>query len=232
MISQPRYLPAINYLQRIHQCDIFIILDTVQHNRQDFEHRNRIAGQHGPRWLSLPLDRGVGSRPALSKLQLLTDDCIQQHCETILATYRQAKYFNEALIKSLYEPVHTTNFVAVLVEMLQRTFQLLGEEKSGKQQWLLASSLPVDIIKGPEYLVRLCHYVGASHYISGPNGRDYIGSEFAAADLKVSYHQDAPPDYERGAQYAIPWLAWIDALHHQGDAYVSEIIHKPLTLSC
>ena len=41
-ISQPRYLPAINYLDRIVRADVFVLLDTCQHQPRAFEHRNRV----------------------------------------------------------------------------------------------------------------------------------------------------------------------------------------------
>lgn len=230
MISQPRYLPALSYLQRIRNCDVFIILDTVQHNRQDFEHRNRIGDQAGAKWLSLPLDRSVGSRPLIKQLMLLSEASLQQHCDSILTIYQHADQFNEELTRSLYEPLHTIDFVSVLLQMLERTFNLLRCGKDGDRRWLRASNLPVNVIKGPEYLVQLCQHVGASHYVSGPNGKHYIASEFAEAGLEVSYHQDEPPLYGRSGQPAIPWLAWIDALHHQGIGYVGDIIRKPMTL--
>lgn len=230
MISQPRYLPSLSYLQRTFQCDTFIILDTVQHHRQDFEHRNRIAGSDGPRWLSLPLDRSVGSRPAISQMRLLNSECLEQHLQQLISTYRKASYFDEMVTRRLYEAIETLSFVDVLTEMLQRTFHCVGLNLQSGSQWVRASELPVPYIKGPEYLARLCAHVGASHYISGPNGRDYITDEFSRAGLRVEYHEDAPPHYERGALPPIPWLAWIDALHHQGSAYVNAAISKPMTL--
>ena len=37
MISQPRYLPTINYLRRILSSDLFIILDNVQGKAVDMK---------------------------------------------------------------------------------------------------------------------------------------------------------------------------------------------------
>jgi hypothetical protein len=231
MISQPRYLPSLTYLQRINQCDIFIILDTVQHNRQDFEHRNRIGDRSAVRWLSLALDRSIGSRSPIQQLQLISDSCISQHCELILSAYRNADYYEEKIIRRLYEPFYTLDLVPILIEMLHRTFHLLGAQGKANDKWLRASSLPVEVVKGPDYLVSLCKQVGASHYISGPNGRHYIASQFANADLQVSFHSDESPLYPRSGQPELPWLAWVDALHHQGIEYVRNAIRRPMTLT-
>jgi hypothetical protein len=231
MISQPRYLPALSYLQRIHHCDILIILDTVQHNRQDFEHRNRIGEREGSKWLSLPLDRSVGSRPHISELRLLNESCLEVHREQMMCAYRQADHYNENLINLLYAPIQTLDFVSVLSEMLHRSFHLLGNRREVEGNWIRASSLPVSYVKGPDYLVRLCESVGASQYISGPNGKTYITDEFERSGLEVRYHCDKPPFYSRSGLPALPWLAWIDALHHQGLSFVQEAINQPMSLS-
>jgi len=231
MISQPRYLPALAYLQRIHQCDVFIILDTVQHSRQDFEHRNRISEREGSKWLSLPLDRSVGSRPAITQLRLLNDGCLAQHHEQLVESYRHAEFFDPAALWTLYSPVDTLEFVPVMIEMLKRSFKLIGKVSSDKQQWIRASELPVEYERGPDYLVQLCLSVGASHYISGINGRCYIQDQFARAGLEVSYHQVHPSLYTRGALPSIPWLAWIDAYFHQGSNYLREQLNMPMALS-
>jgi len=230
MISQPRYLPALTYLQRIHQCDIFIILDTVQHSRQDFEHRNRIADRDGSKWLSLPLDRSIGSRPAITELRLMNDDCLPQHREQILESYRHAEYFDPSALATLYSPVDTLEFVPLMIEMLNRSFQIIGNRSSDKQQWIRASELPVNYEKGPDYLVNLCKCVGASHYISGLNGSCYIQDQFAKAGLEVSYHQASSLFYRRGKLPSFPWLAWVDPLFHQGSHYLREKLNEPMVL--
>ena len=64
-ISQPRYLPALNYLQRIVVSDKFVLLDDVQHQSRAFEHRNKVRDAKKSRWLSIPIDRSATSRPLL-----------------------------------------------------------------------------------------------------------------------------------------------------------------------
>lgn len=230
MISQPRYLPALSYLQRIHHCDFFIILDTVQHNRQDLEHRNRIANHDTAKWLSLPLDRSNGTRVKISNLQLLNNCCLEEHFEQLEHAYHASSHFNSDLLKHLYAPIDSLDLTFNLVTMMKRSFEWLGLVSASGQHWLKASELDLPYAKGPNYLVNLCKHVGALDYISGPNGKSYISNEFTEAGLRLFYHCDDPPVYDRGKLPPLPWLAWIDAYFHQGPKYVRDYILGPMNL--
>ena len=54
VISQPRYLPALNYLQRLYFADIFVIFDVVQREVRGFENRNKLLLPK-PKWLTIPV---------------------------------------------------------------------------------------------------------------------------------------------------------------------------------
>nr|MBI3612487.1 WbqC family protein [Nitrospirota bacterium] len=41
-IHQPQYLPWLGYLDKIDRADVFVILDTVQFKKNEWQNRNRI----------------------------------------------------------------------------------------------------------------------------------------------------------------------------------------------
>lgn len=55
VISQPRYLPVISYLQRLYFADIFVFLDNVQRQPRGVENRNKIIVNGKEKWLSIPV---------------------------------------------------------------------------------------------------------------------------------------------------------------------------------
>ncbi|MEK7336636.1 MAG: WbqC family protein, partial [Nitrospirota bacterium] len=41
-IHQPQFLPWLGYLDKIDRADLFIVLDTVQFKKNEWQNRNRI----------------------------------------------------------------------------------------------------------------------------------------------------------------------------------------------
>ncbi|RKY28908.1 MAG: hypothetical protein DRP79_01720 [Planctomycetota bacterium] len=55
MTSQPRYMPALNYIQRISLCDVMVYPDNVRYTPRDRENRNKIKTARSWAWLSVPV---------------------------------------------------------------------------------------------------------------------------------------------------------------------------------
>jgi len=54
-IAQPTYLPWLGYFDLIDQVDKFVLLDTVQFEKQSWQQRNRIKAPTGLEWLTVPV---------------------------------------------------------------------------------------------------------------------------------------------------------------------------------
>ena len=46
-IHQPQFLPWLGYLDKIDRADLFIVLDTVQFKKNEWQNRNRIGRRRG-----------------------------------------------------------------------------------------------------------------------------------------------------------------------------------------
>ena len=70
-VHQPQYLPWLGYFDKIDRADAFVLLDTVQYKKNEWQNRNRIKTAQGPQWLTVPVHvplpaahlRGGGQRP-------------------------------------------------------------------------------------------------------------------------------------------------------------------------
>lgn len=230
MISQPRYLPAVNYLQRIYNSEYFVVLDTVQHNKQDFEHRNKVAGDCKPHWLSLSLDRSQGSRIPIRSVKLQSSECLDVHRELLHRYYRNSDNYSPDIIDYLYSSFRDLTLVSVTNTMLIRLFESIGLSYESKSRIILASSLQIEYRKGPSYLADICKFIGGNQYVSGPNGRHYIRDEFSTESITLLWHDFIFPEYKRSGLPFIPWLAAIDILQHCGFEALRDIISKSITL--
>src|SRR4051812_9491331 len=55
---QPAYMPWLGYLAKIAAADVFVVMDDLQFERQNFQNRNRLKLNHGPAWVTVPLEHG------------------------------------------------------------------------------------------------------------------------------------------------------------------------------
>ena len=54
-VHQPQYLPWLGYFDKIDRADVFVMLDTVQYKKNEWQNRNRIKTAAGPQWLTVPV---------------------------------------------------------------------------------------------------------------------------------------------------------------------------------
>ena len=60
-IHQPHYLPWLGYLAKWAEADVFVLLDTVQYEKNGWQNRNRIKTREGPSWLTVPVHAPLGA---------------------------------------------------------------------------------------------------------------------------------------------------------------------------
>ena len=239
-ISQPRYLPAINYLQRIYHSDVFIFLDDCQHQRRAFEHRNKILKPNEQlslesQWLSLKIDKSSGSRPLIKDVNFVSlRENLQDHAKIIAQTYGQNSLAYEAF-RETCELVVSSNddavsFVDFCRKQILAIYGYLGI--SLETELLFSSSLPGDS-SGSSRLLECAVATSSKCYISGPNGRNYLtASDFEEKNIKIMYHDFLFPRYSQfSSDDFLPWMAWIDMLNSVGINATAKVILSSPTLS-
>ncbi len=186
MVSQPRYLPCVGYLNRIAKADVFVILDTVQRNGRVYENRNKIKDRNGgDRWLTIPIE---SSSRAIIKDTIIFGDTwrtehfskMQEHIADDIALMYYKWYLDK--MGSLY---YRESLVEGLL-FLKEIFDI-------KTEFVLASTLSNTINGGIDELLYLTKKVGGTEYISGPSCIDYgLTEEYAkkhGISLNVSYNE-------------------------------------------
>ncbi len=232
VISQPRYLPALNFLQRLKHADIFVFLDNVQIQRRGFENRNKILLNGKEKWLTIPISSG--SRRLIKDSVIAGIDWVDKHKRLLKEAYSKSPYFSEEIIEryydGVYEVLESTNFNYrdVLIKLVLNACDIF----SFKPKIELASNLVNDNLKGPFKLLEICRRLEANIYVSGPNGKKYgVGEAFKGSGIIVKYHNFKYPIYKQfNSENFIPWLSFFDALFNLGLDKVREIIYHPWEL--
>ena len=214
VISQPRYLPACNYLHRMSLANTFIYLDTVQYSPKFWENRNKIKTKNGPVWLSVPVIRT--SREMLIKDTVIDNSQPWQrkHWESIRQTYRHAPYFK--LHADFFGDLYSRRF-EYLSELNHQIICYLIKQLDLRCEFRWAHEFNLDS-RGPRLLIELCERVGGTVYLSGPAGREYIDArEFDGAGIAPLFHDYQHPEYPQLDGDFLPFMGGIDLLFNCGE---------------
>lgn len=235
-ISQPRYIPALNYLNRLNKADVFVLLDTVQRQPRGWENRNKLLVNGSEKWLTIPIESS--SRDLIIDTVVSGKNWIDKHKEIVISYYNNHKYFDKNIVNEYYKFIDNTiskNGNLFFTDIIISSFQLFNELFNFNTKIIKASDLNSnrkDWLKGPEELVRIAKRCKTDYYISGPNGKEYgVSDEFEGSGIKVKFHQYQHPEYQQmGTAKFIPFLGFFDAMFSMKPSDFQEAIYKELIL--
>ncbi len=232
VISQPRYLPVVNYLQRLKNADLFVFLDNVQRQYLGVENRNRILVNGKRKWLTVPVS---SSRLELiHRAKIAGSKWVEDHKRKIYEAYKKAPYFDPSYIDRYYEGVYEVlentdySYADTLIHLVLNACRIFGFEPN----YVRASDLGVPQIKGVENLFNILRAVNADIYISGSNGREYGVKEFMEErGIRVLFNDYRHPVYKQfNSEEFVPWLCFFDTLFNVGYETCKEYIYAELDL--
>jgi len=232
IISQPRYLPVISYLQRLAFADRFILFDVVKRQYAGWENRNKLL-LPDPKWLTIPIS---SSRMEMIKNTDIRDATwIDEHKRRIAHNYAKHPYFDPSFIDKYYEGVREIieGGNRKFVDIIERTLFNLGDMFGFSPRIVRASQIENDRIRnarGPHKLLEIARAVGAGTYVSGENGRVYgVLDVFADSGISVRFHAAQAFEYKQpGQEQFVPYMGFFDALFCIGrDALAAEILKEP-----
>ena len=229
VISQPRYIPALSYLQRIAFSDVFVVFDIVQRQPRAWENRNKLLLPIS-KWLTIPIKSS--SRSLIQDTEIEGSSWLKNHMNQIIYSYKGAPYFDQKFLDIYFSSfisrshLKTINFsqstisaIIALFDALNIPYNFKFASQFSKKNVLLA--------KGPEKLRLICEQLGADSYISGENGRHYGVIEcFSKSKCRVLFHSSVQEKYiqfNNSGEY-IPHMGFFDALFNNGKEWFRNII--------
>lgn len=210
---QPQYLPWLGYFDKIARADRFVLLDTVQYKKNEWQNRNRIRGAAGWHWLTVP----VHYRFPMSIREVTIDETSgwrRKHREAIRQAYARAPQ-REAIAAPIEALLGRP--IASLATLNAETVHLLGGMLGVSTPITLASTLE-GIPEGPDQrLIALCRRFGCGTYLAGAGGRDYMDLDaWKAAGIAVEFQDYRHPVYSQAQPGFEPNLSALDLLMHLG----------------
>ena len=222
-IHQPHYLPWMGYLGKILLADAFVLLDTVQYVKNEWQNRNRVRTSKGWQWLTVPveyhypqtiLDTRINNRAPWRR----------KHLKTLRQLYGKAAHFEQQFV--FFERLYDRSWdrlVALNLEILRQLMKVLDVQVPIH----LASEMDIEETHPTGRLIEICGKLGASVYLSGPSGRDYLEVErFEKAGLGLQFQAYQHPTYEQLYPGFEPYMAVIDLLFCHGPEEARRLIES------
>ena len=217
-ICQPTYLPWLGYFDLMDQVDTFVLLDTVQFEKQSWQQRNRIKTPTGLQWLTVPIVFRGRSGQKICEVEIRDTNFGRTHMRAIELNYSRGRFFPDffpgisAILGSIDPGMR---LVDLNVRLLEWFVKVLGI----RTPMVLASSLD-EAGKRTLLLANLCRKLGAEQYVSPLGSAEYLLGELAVmteAKIETLFHNYVHPQYEQRFPPFLPFASVIDLIFNEGD---------------
>jgi hypothetical protein len=170
-IHQPEHFPYDGFFQKMRQADLFVVLDNVKFRKNYFQNRNKIKTRAGDdAWFTVPVEKSADSKNIRDVLTSSDPNWRKKVVRTLQENL-------DIDLKSLYDQEK-------LIDINMSSITWCMDKMGIKKQMIMASSLDVSGSKS-ELLANILRKIGATKYVSGPSGRDYLDlSMFEGIDVE------------------------------------------------
>lgn len=212
-IHQPHYLPWLRYFEKIARCDVFIVLDTVQFNKNGWQNRNAIKTPEGRGLLTVPVHANLDD--PISAIEIDNRGPWQRkHMRSIEQHYAGAPYFDLVMpkLRPFYEEAYS--HIADLDIRMMMAFMSIMEMETPVVR---ASELDTGGIATGR-LINLIKAVDGDAYYSGAYALDvYLDADaLQRANTDLVIQEWTAPTYPQRYPPFIPDLSIVDLVMNTG----------------
>lgn len=175
-IHQPNLLPRLSVLAKLAAADVWIVLDTVQAARRDWQHRTRLAHLADPerrRWLWVETRRPSGRATLIGDTTAADPSkAARRITEMIAAAYRTSPHW-KTIDRIRSRTIEALTATGALTDTATASTTAMLESIGWKGSVRYASTLTARTER-TDRLTDLCDAVSAGTYLCGPGGLRYI----------------------------------------------------------
>jgi hypothetical protein len=192
-VHQPAFMPWLGYLDKMAKADVFVVLDDLPFDPNDFQHRNRLKLDDGAAWLTVPIEAGRG-------VQRIVDKTIDNTCDWQLEMWRALEiHYQHAPSWLPYADELFDVFSRPWRNLVDLDLHMIGVAR----RWL---GITTPILRASSFgltgtmserLIALCQQLGARAYLSGTgHSLKYLDAErMGRAGLGVIWQHFEHPIY-------------------------------------
>tara|TARA_Y100000768_G_C23825298_1_gene608578 strand:- start:197 stop:874 length:678 start_codon:yes stop_codon:yes gene_type:complete len=217
-IHQPQYLPWIHYFIKIKRSDHFVLLDTVNFQKNGIQNRNQIKTDQGKLWLTVPVKNKYGQK--IKDVKISNNiNWRRKHLLSLEKFYDKSKFFK--------------NYKNSIIDIYDKEWSSLNELNihilTSMMDWFgiktpLIRSSDLNVSgKSTDLIINICKALNSDHYISGFGAKDYIDEDhFLKNNIHLEYlHNQKIFEYKQLYSYKgfIPDISALDILFNCGDQW-------------
>jgi hypothetical protein len=215
-IAQPTYLPWLGYFDLIDQVDAFVILDSVQFEKQSWQQRNRIKTPTGLQWLTVPVEFRGRFGQLIQDVEIRDGEFWRKHLRAIELNYRRAPFFADYFDELSLELACPAG--SRLADLNVSLMEWLMRELGIKTSLFFSSRLGVSG-KRTELLANICTCLGAAEYRSPIGSAAYLLPEIdilESRSIKVRFHNYEHPSYRQLFPPFVAYASVLDLIFNEG----------------
>ena len=225
-IHQPEHLPWLGLFNKIAKVEKFVILDSVQYEKNYYQSRNRIIVTNGIQWINIPVTvkwhmKGTIATTEISKAGGNVK-WRKKYLRTIEQSYKKYPFYSEVypIIEEAIS-MDTNYFCEINIALIKNFCKKL----SIYPEYIRSSDLDVDGLKST-LILDICKAIQADTYLAGPSGRDYLDIEsFEKEKISVKFNDYTHPIYpQKGTREFVDHLSAVDLFMNCGFADSKKII--------
>jgi hypothetical protein len=193
-VHQPNYLPYLGFFEKAYRSSIFILYDTTQFKKNDWQNRNKICTSKGWEWITVPVVHEFGLNINEIKIDKPERSLIK-NWRALQTNYGRAPYFKkyssalEEIYSSKYEFINDLN-----CGLISAIAGFLGLQT----KFIRSSGLPEITTKSTQALIDLTKSAGADTYIAGGEGINYMDMDlWNSTGLKIMFQKYIHPVYKQ-----------------------------------
>lgn len=212
-IHQPEHLPWLGFFHKMADCDIYVLLDSVQFTKNNYQNRNRLIDHDGTVfWSTVPVQINGHIDKRIKDMKLDNAQPWQRKVwGRIEGAYRRHPHFAALAfeLKAIFmmERQSLLDLNLDLIDFFRRQLRI-------EVPMVRSSMLNVQGSRS-ELLLDICRKLDADTYLSGPAGRQYLDIPlFEAAGVELDFHMFTHPVY--AAPQFQPYLSTLDLLMNHG----------------
>jgi hypothetical protein len=225
-IHQPHFLPWPGYMNKLLRSDVFVWLDNVQYRKNYFQNRTEIRTHRGERaWLTVPVRAPFGT--PIDEVVAADPGWAERVRARVEQEYHHAPHF-DAVWPRLEAALAADG--DRLTDIDRRCLDaLLGLIGGERPRIVGIRELGVSATDPTGRLVEACRALGATRYIAGKGGRNYLDVEaFEKAGIEVVWQAFDPQRfaYPQPGEPFLPGLSIIDCLFHAGAETAGRLLRE------
>ena len=196
VVLQSNYIPWKGYFDLLNSADLFVVYDSVQYTKNDWRNRNLLVGPQGSTWLTVPVETAGRATQSIAQAKVSDNRWARKHWMTVLQLLGKRPFFS--LYSEQWEAMYSDAARSTSLHEINMLFLIgLAQQLKIGTPIVLDTSLALSEGSPTERLVSLCREAGATSYVTGPAGLNYIDRTcFEAAEIELKVI-----DYSRYEEY-------------------------------